>query len=314
MRYGYLTFSVIVGLAVLPGCGKKEDPNAQKTFTTPEDAVVAFVDAARANDRAQLDGILGPDGKKILSSGDDVADQQSLEVFLTAYGERAQLVPEDNRTILNVGQEEWPFPVPLVKDGPNWRFDTAAGLEEVLFRRIGRNELSTMNLCKTYVDAQKEYASNGHDGISKGAYAQKFASSTGKHDGLYWPSANPDDTSPLGDLAAQAASEGYPQSGGKPTPFHGYYFRILTRRGASAPGGAKDYVAKGEMRDGFALIAYPAEYKNSGVMTFMVDDTGTIFQKDLGPDTTKLAAAITVFDPDSSWEQPESDSGNADRQ
>ncbi|MDH4064486.1 MAG: DUF2950 domain-containing protein [Acidobacteriota bacterium] len=307
MRNGWLTVGLMVALAALPGCGQAEKPGAQQTFATAEDAVVALVDAARANDRAQLLAILGPDGETLLSSGDDVADQQTREVFLAAYLEQAHLTAEGDRTILNVGREEWPLPIPLVTDGTTWRFDTAAGLEEVLFRRIGRNELTAMNLCRTFVDAQKEYASKGRDGKSEGVYAQKFASDPGTHDGLYWPSDDPDDMSPLGELAAEAASEGYSASSGTPTPFHGYYFRILKGRGASAPGGAKDYVVGDEMRDGFALIAYPAAYQSSGVMTFMVDDTGTTYQKDLGPDTATLATAISVFDPDSSWEKAEPD-------
>jgi hypothetical protein len=307
MRYGYQILSLILSLAILPGCAKKEATPSQKTFATPEDAVVGFVDALKAHDRAQLDAILGPEGKKILSSGDDNADQQAREVFLIAYAENAQLTEKDGRTILNIGSEEWPFPIPLVKDGNNWKFDTAAGLDEVLYRRIGNNEISTIDLCRAYVNAQKEYASKGHDGKSRGIYAQKFLSSPDKHDGLFWKSDNPNDMSPFGDLAAQAASEGYVKSKDKPTPFHGYYFRILTGRGASAQGGARSYLVNDEMRNGFAMLAYPAEYKNSGVMTFIVDDQGTIFQKDLGADTTKLATEINTFDPDSSWEKSESE-------
>jgi hypothetical protein len=303
MRFVCLTFSLIAALGTLSGCGKKESTTAQKTFSAPEDAVVALVDAVKANDSMQLIGILGPDARKIMSSGDEVADQQARELFLTAYLEKAELSTEGDRSILSIGAEEWPLPIPLVKEGSSWRFDTAAGLEEVLFRRIGNNELRTMELCKAYVEAQREYASKGHDGKAKGLYAQKFASSTGKHDGLFWKSEDPNDRSPFGDLAAQAASEGYQKSENAPSPFHGYFFRILTGQGASAPGGARSYMVKGEMRDGFALIAYPAEYKNSGVMTFIINGDGTIYQKDLGTDTPKFAMEINVFDPDSSWEK-----------
>jgi len=305
MRFIYPTFGFIVAFGLVLGCAKKESSSAQKTFTSPEDAVVALVDALKTNDTAQLTNILGPDSTKILSSGDDVADKQAREVFLAAYTEKAQLSTEGDHTILNIGAEEWPVPIPLVKDGTSWRFDTAAGMQEVLFRRIGNNELTTMQLCRAYVVAQKEYASKGHDGKLRGIYAGKFASSTGKQDGLYWKSDDSNDKSPLGDLAAQAASDGYSKSEGKPAPFYGYYFRILTRRGASAPGGALEYLVNGEMKKGFALIAYPAEYKNSGVMTFIVDDKGTIYQKDLGAETAKAAAEINVFDPDSSWEKAE---------
>jgi len=307
MKFIYRTFGLIVAIGLVFGCAKKESSPPQTIFSSPEDAVVALVDALKANDTAKLTKILGPDSRKVLSSGDDVADKQAREVFLAAYAEKAQLSTEGDHTILSIGAEEWPVPIPLVKDGTNWRFDTAAGMQEVLFRRIGNNELTIMQLCRTYVEAQKEYASKGHDGKVRGIYARKFASSTGKHDGLYWKSDDPNDNSPLGDLAAQAASDGYSKSEGKPEPFYGYYFRILTRRGSSAPGGALDYVVNGEMQKGFALIAYPAEYKNSGVMTFIIDDKGTTYQKDLGTETAKVAAEINVFDPDSSWGKAESE-------
>jgi len=307
MKSIYRTFSLIVALGLVFACAKKEPAPAQMTFTSPEDAVVALVDALKANDTAQLTKILGPDGRKILSSGDDVADKQAREVFLTAYAEKAQLSNEGDHTTLSIGAEEWPVPIPLVKQGSDWRFDTAAGMQEVLFRRIGNNELTTMQLCKAYVDAQKEYASKGHDGKAKGTYAQKFTSSAGKHDGLFWKSDDPNDNSPFGDLAAQAASDGYSKPDDKPIPFYGYYFRILTGRGASAPGGALSYLENGELRKGFAMLAYPAEYKNSGVMTFIIDDKGTTYQKDLGAETAKAAAEINVFDPDSSWEKADSE-------
>jgi len=307
MKFIYRPFNLLVALAVVGGCATKEAAPAQTTFTTPEDAVVALVDALKVNDNAQLSSILGSDGKKILSSGDEVADRHAREVFLTAYQEKAELNTEGDQTILSIGAEEWPVPIPLVKTGSDWRFDTAAGLEEVLFRRIGNNELSTMQLCKAYVEAQKEYASKGRDGKAKGIYAQKFGSTSGKHDGLFWKSEDLDDQSPLGDLAAQAANDGYTKSEGKPTPFYGYYFRILTGRGASAPGGALDYLVNGELQKGFAMIAYPAEYKNSGVMTFIIDDKGTIYQKDLGAETAKVAAEISVFDPNPGWEKAESE-------
>jgi len=307
MKFIYRPFSLIVALGVVFGCAKKEAFPAQTTFTTAEDAVVALVDALKANDTAQLASILGSDGNTILSSGDEVADKQAREVFLTAYKEKAELNTEGDHTVLSIGVEEWPVPIPLVKAGSNWRFDTAAGLNEVLFRRIGNNELSTMQLCKAYVEAQKEYASKGHDGKTKGIYAQKFGSSTGKQDGLFWKSEDLNDQSPFGDLAAQAAHDGYTKSESKSTPLYGYYFRILTGRGASATGGALNYLVNGEMQKGFAMIAYPAEYKNSGVMTFIIDDNGTIYQRDLGPETAKIAAEISVFDPEASWEKAESE-------
>jgi len=307
MKFIYRPFSVLVALGVVCGCARKEASPAQTTFAAPADAVVALVEALKANDTAQLSTILGSDGLKILSSGDQAADEQARQVFLTAYQEKAALTTEGDHTILSIGAEEWPVPIPLVQAGNNWRFDTAAGLTEVLFRRIGNNELSTIQLCKAYVAAQKEYASKGHDGKAKGIYAQKFGSAPGKHDGLFWTSDDLNDQSPLGDLAAQAANDGYSKSAGKPTPLYGYYFRILTSRGASAAGGALNYLVNGDMQKGFAMIAYPAEYKNSGVMTFIIDDTGAIYQKDLGADTATVAAGIPVFEPDTGWEKAESE-------
>ena len=303
MRDRLRTLSLIATLVFLSGCGEKST-STQKTFASAEDAVVELVDAAKANDRARLDALLGPDGQKIMSSGDPVADQQAREVFLAAYAERAELVPEDGRTVLNVGNEDWPLPIPLVKDGDRWRFDTAAAADEILFRRVGRNELSTIETCRKLVEVQREYASSGHDGKPKGAYAQKIISTAGKHDGLYWKSDDHATASPLGDFAAQAATEGY-TPGDKPQAFHGYFFRILTGRGATASGGELNYVVNGEMRRGFAILAYPAEYKNSGVMTFMVDDHGKVNEKDFGVDSPKLASEIRVFNPDSTWAESE---------
>jgi hypothetical protein len=308
MRDRFRILSLPVVLVLLAGCGSRSPSAtaAQKTFTTPEDAVVELVDALKANDRARLDALFGPDDQKILSSGDPVADQQAREVFIAAYLERAELIPEDDgRTVLNIGNESWPVPIPIVKDGDRWRFDTVEAAKEILYRRVGRNELSTIAACRKFVEAEKEYAATGHDGKTKGVYAQKFISTAGKHDGLFWKSDDPNSSSPLGEFAAQAAEEGYRAPGNTPQAFHGYYYRILDGRGASSPGGARNYVANGEMRGGFAMIAYPANYKNSGVMTFMVDDRGKVYEKDLGMDTEKLAAAIRVFEPDSTWTESE---------
>jgi hypothetical protein len=248
------------------------------------------LDALKANDAAQLDHILGPDGKKILSSGDDVADKQARDVFLIAYAEKAELSTEGNRTILSVGAEEWPMPVPLVKEGNSWRFDTVAGLQEVLFRRIGNNELSTMQLCKAYVEAQKEYASKGHDGKAKGLYAQKFTSSTGKHDGLFWKSDDPNDKSPLGDLAAQAADD----TGNRKANLtrHGYYFRIL---GAAHPHRGSTRLS-GEWCNAKGFAMTPSRrYKNSGVMTRHRRSGNNLSAP--GSDIARVAAEINAFDP-----------------
>ncbi|HME38653.1 MAG TPA: DUF2950 domain-containing protein [Steroidobacteraceae bacterium] len=278
----------------------------QKTFATPEDAVVALVDADKAGDAKQLHAIFGPLADKVMVSGDPVMDQRSREVFLVAYAERAALMTvSPTREILYIGNEDWPFPIPLLKEGQEWRFDTATGAQEILFRRIGRNELTTIQFCQAYIDAQQDYAGKAHDGKPAGVYSQKLASTPGKQDGLYWKSEDPEQLSPLGEFAAQAASEGYRRSEGQPTPYHGYFFRILTGEGASAKGAARSYVVNGEMRDGFALIAYPAVYGSSGVMSFIVNQDGVVYQKDLGPETTKIAGDISQFNADSSWQKAE---------
>jgi hypothetical protein len=272
----------------------------QKTFTSPEDAVVALVEAADASDSNELRALFGPDGDKILFSGDPVEDERNREVFLVAYTEQAGLMAASPTSrILYVGYEDWPFPIPLVKDGQAWRFDTAAGAEEILVRRIGRNELSTIGVCQIYVAAQKEYAAGSHDSQSVGAYAQRMASSPGRHDGLYWRSEDPEELSPLGRLAAEAAAEGYRPPQGQPAPFHGYLFHILTGEGSKSDG--RSYIVNGQMRGGFALIAYPAAYGVSGVMSFIVNQDGVVYQQDLGPKTAAVAADISRYDPASGW-------------
>jgi Protein of unknown function (DUF2950) len=278
----------------------------QKRFATPEDAVVALVQSTLSGNKEELLAILGPEGQKVLFSGDPVMDQRNRDVFLVAYGERAALMEvSPTSRVLYVGYEDWPMPIPLVKEGDTWRFDTAAGAQEILFRRIGRNELSTIALCRAYVEAQQEYAASAHDGKSAGVYAQKIASTKGKQDGLYWKSEDPEELSPLGELAAAASLEGYGRGAGQATPFHGYLFRILTDQGKSAQGGERSYIVNGEMRDGFALIAYPAAYRVSGVMSFIVNQDGVVYQKDLGPETEKIVAAIDQFNPDAGWQKVE---------
>lgn len=299
-----------IALAVALLCGGSavfaaESP--QKTFATPEDAVVALVDATRAGDTKELLALFGPEAKKVIFSGDPVMDKRNREVFLVAYSERAALMSvSPTQSVLYVGYEDWPMPIPIVKEGAAWRFDTAAGAQEILFRRIGRNELDTIEVCQVFVDAQQEYAATGHDGRAAGVYAQKVASTAGKHDGLYWKSEDPEELSPFGEFAAAAALEGYRRGAGQATPFHGYVFRILTAQGKSAPGGERSYVVNGEMRDGFALIAYPAVYRVSGVMTFIVNQDGVIYQQDLGPETEKIAQGTSEFNPDAGWQKVES--------
>jgi len=278
----------------------------QKTFSTPEDAVVALVDSNKSGDLSALRALFGPQGEKLLDSGDAVIDQRGREVFLVAYAEKAALMTvSPTREILYVGNEEWPFPIPLVKEGQAWRFDTAAGAQEILYRRIGRNELTTIRVCQAYVDAQQEYAEQAHDGKPAGVYAQKIASTPGKHDGLYWKSDDPEQLSPLGEFAAEAAAEGYRNVKGQPAAYHGYIFRILTGEGDPAKAGAGSYIVNGEMRGGFALLAVPAVYGSSGVMSFMVNKSGVVYEKDLGPNTNDVAAKIDRYNPDPGWRRAE---------
>jgi hypothetical protein len=274
---------------------------AQEQFGTPEAAVEALVAAARSGDANAILKILGPDGKPIVSSGDSVADSNIRQDFVSAYDAKHAIEMEgDGTQTLVIGDEEWPLPIPLVNKEGQWHFDTLAGLDEILRRRIGRNELSAIQVSLAYVQAQNEYSSLDPAGLGRGVYAQRIVSRPGKKDGLYWPSAEGEEPSPLGDLAAQAAAEGY-KPGSTPIPYHGYYYRILTRQGPTAPGGAYDYVVNGKMIGGFALIAYPAEYGSSGIMTFMVNQDGTVFQKDLGANTARLVPNIRSFDPDQMW-------------
>ena len=287
-------------------CKGGEQSPKQLAFQSAEDAVVAMVDALKANNTDKLVEIFGPEAREAMNSGDAVADQRGREMFITAYNERCVLVDEGKTKTLHIGSEDWPFPIPLVKEAAGWRFDTAAGIEELRYRRIGRNELATIGACEAYVAAQKEYAQKGHDGKPAGVYAQKFAGDPGQQNGLYWEVKPGEAASPLGALAAEAAAEGYTRSSEKPIPFRGYFFRILTAQGPSGEGGAKSYLVNGEMRNGFALVAFPAEYGKSGVMTFIVDQSGTVYQKDLGEETEKLAGEMKDYSPDSTWKPADS--------
>ena len=274
---------------------------AQEQFKSPEEAVDALVSAAKSEDKSAVLAVLGPDGRDIVTSGDDVADRTTRENFVTAYTEKHTVSPDgDAKSILVIGNNDWPFPIPIVNKDGTWRFDTKSGLDEILRRRIGRDELAAIQVSLAYVQAQNEYASLDPAGLGPHAYAQRIVSSPGKKDGLYWPTAGGEEPSPFGDLAAKASAEGY-KVGQKPIPYHGYFYRILKRQGGDAPGGAFDYVVKGKMIGGFALVAYPAEYGNSGIMTFIVNHDGVVFQKDLGPDTGKIARKIESFAPDQSW-------------
>jgi len=278
----------------------------QRRFSSPDEATKALLDAARAGDRAAMLAILGAEAKEIISSGDEVADRRGLERFVQAYEEASRLVSvSDTKATLTLGKDEWPFPIPLVKEAAGWRFDTAQGKEEILNRRIGRNELDTIQVCLAYVDAQRQYSVSDADGDGLPQYAQKIVSSPGKRDGLYWPTKPGEPPSPLGSLIAQARGEGYSprQPGGPPVPYHGYYYRILKAQGKDAPGGAYEYVAHGHMIGGFALVAFPAQHGSSGVMTFIVNHDGVVYQKNLGPNTAAIARAMTRFNPDATWKK-----------
>ena len=275
--------------------------NAQQSFKSAEEAADALVTAARSGDRKAVLTVLGREGEDIVSSGDPVADAATRQDFLAAYDAKHQVTMEgDSKAVLIVGRDDFPFPIPLVRRDGAWRFDTTAGGEEILFRRIGRNEFRTIQTCLAYVDAQNEYAEKGVAG--NGVYAQRIVSRTGQKDGLYWPAQSGEDESPLGDLVAGATTEGY-RAGNRRQPYHGYYYKILTRQGASAEGGTLNYVVRGKMIGGFALVAYPADYGNSGIMTFLVNHQGIVYQKDLGPKTDRAVAALQSFNPRSGWQR-----------
>ena len=278
----------------------------QKTFSSPEDASKALVAAAQSNDEKAMLEILGPDEKQIVSSGDEIDDANHRANFVKKYQEMHRLVQEpDGTTTLYIGAENWPTPIPLVKKGNSWYFDTAAGRKEILYRRIGRNEMSTILVCQELVGAEKEYRSTHQN-----EYARKCFSDQGQQNGLYWKAADGGPQSPIGPLVASAVAEGYAKGQeGAATPYRGYHYRILTGQGKNAPGGAKSYIVNGKMTGGFAFVAYPAEYRSSGVMTFIVNEDGVVYQKDLGKNTGVLAKAIKEYNPDSSWQKAEEQQG-----
>jgi len=278
----------------------------QETFASPEQAAANLKEAVRDRDHAQLLQIFGPDGEPLLFSGDRVQDDNRMSAFEQHMAEQLRVDhPTPDKAVLYIGAKNWPFPIPLVSDGSQWHFDTAAGKDEILDRRIGENELSTIDAVNAVVRAEQEYESRDRMGDKILQYAQRFRSTPGKHDGLYWESTAPDDFSPMGALVADAEAEGYtgPPIKSHHQPYHGYYFHILTAQGPDAAGGQMDYLVNGKLIKGFALIAYPAEWGNSGEMTFLVNQSGKIYQKDLGPQTTDVAAKITDYDPDSTWEE-----------
>ena len=279
----------------------------QETFPAPEQAVDALIAANRSGSTAELLKILGPDSEKLISSGDPVADKAGRDRFIAAYDASHKLESQGaDKAILIVGKEDWPLPIPLVRQDAVWRFDTKTGAREILARRIGRNELNVIEVCRTYVEAQREYAAKNPTGTGHLEYAQHLLSTSGKHDGLYWPTSTGAEESPFGPLIARARAEGYFNQGrhDESKPYHGYYYKILGRQGPNAPGGAKDYIVDGHMSGGFAMLAFPARYGGSGVMTFIVNQNGIVYQKDLGPETATIANKMTQFDPDATWKIP----------
>jgi hypothetical protein len=276
--------------------------DAQQSFSTPEEAASAFAAGVKSDDPRDLLKVLGFRGVDIAFSGDKVADAEARQRFTVAYDAKHSIRLEgDNKGVIILGSDDFPFPISLTRQKRGWEFDTAAGRLEVLYRRIGRNELDAIQTCLAYVDAQNEYAEKDRTGEGGGVYAQRIVSTSGKKDGLYWP-ASDQDQSPLGELAARASAEGY-KVGSGPVPYHGYYYRILTQQGPNAAGGILNYVVKGKMIGGFALVAYPAVYGNSGVMTFLVNQAGTVYQKDLGNHTLNLVMRMPWFDPDQTWKK-----------
>src|SRR5215472_11791789 len=275
---------------------------AQKAYATPEELFQALVDAAKANDSKALSALLGPKGDALVHSGDAVADKQRGEKFAADYAAKHSVTKDgDAKATLVVGNDDWPMPIPAVKGAKGWTLDTAAGSREILARRIGANELAAIEVVRAVVDAQRDYASADRDANGVRDYARKFLSSPGKKDGLYWPTKEGEPQSPLGPLVVQASSEGYKGKSGTPAPYHGYYYRILTAQGKDAKGGALNYVVQGRMIGGFAVVAYPAQYGNSGIMTFIANYDGKVYQKDLGAKTSEVAKAMKVYNPDSSW-------------
>jgi Protein of unknown function (DUF2950) len=298
--------ALVASFALLPIQQLAAQHQSQRTFKSPGEAAMAMFTAAKAGDHNELMQIFGPDAKDLLSSGDAVADKNEREQIVKKYEQMHRLVTEPDKTVvLYLGAENWPFPIPLVEKNNTWFFDTASGKKEVLYRRIGRNESFTIGTLEALVDAQKEYASQPRDSSNVKQYAQKFMSDEGKHNGLFWKAPAGQTQSPIGPLVANAAHQGYEKKGVSPIPFHGYIYRILESQGKDAAGGAMSYMTDGKMTRGFAFVAYPAEYRNSGVMTFIVGQDGRVYQKDLGPRTATIAANMKDYNPDKSWFQAE---------
>jgi hypothetical protein len=320
------SIALLTGLLmfVVSGCAHKNGASAsasaaaskpasnQLTFASPDDAVKAVLSAFAAHDKDQLQRIFGPDGDDLLDSGDAVADQQTAKRFTDAYNEKHRFEYSDDgkKATLCIGNDDWPMPIPIVKDSASgaWSFDTDAGKDEIVNRRIGRNELDVIQVCKAICDAQQEYVQLDPDGNGIPEYAAKIVSDPGKKNGLYWPTQPGEKASPLGDLAAKATAEGYggqPRQEGELRPYHGYFYKLITAQGPNAQGGAMDYMVNGQLIGGFAVVAWPADYGNSGIMTFITNYQGEVYQKDLGEQTDATAKAMKAFDPDPSWKKAE---------
>lgn len=303
-----LRFMVCIAVAALmvslASCKKPDETKpAQRTFASPAEAGAAFLEAAKSGDQDALLAIFGPDGKDVLFTGDAVKDKNALQDFVAAYTQMNRWREiKAGGEILFIGADNYPFPVPLDRNSSGqWSFDTAAGKDEILARRIGKGELTAIAACGATADAEQQYFSQSHDGDSVKQYSQKFVSDEGKQNGLYWKVAEGQNPSPLGALVEFAKAVGYTNAGEKPQPFNGYYFRILTKQGDKAPGGAKDYIANGKMTGGFAILAYPAEYRNSGIMSFIIGKDGVIYQKDLGEKTNDLGVNLSEYNPGDGW-------------
>jgi hypothetical protein len=296
-----LAVAIVAVALLVAGCARKEDAaaDAAKGFGTPEAAVAALVDALKKNDLDAAGKLLGPRSAELLDSGDPVADANDRASFIERYTAKNSIAVEGDKATLLIGENEWPVPVPLVKRDGQWMFDGEAGIDEIIYRRIGENELGAIDVMYGYVNAQNAYAAEGRDGDPAGIYALKLVSDEGLHNGLYWPTAEGEPASPAGPFVAGAAAEGYAAGAG--TPYHGYLYRMLYAQGEHANGGAREYFKNGLLTEGFAGIAWPADYGASGVMTFIVNQDGVVFQKDLGEDTAKIVETIQRFDPDSTW-------------
>jgi hypothetical protein len=303
--FALLSFSLLTFSSLLARPSARADEPKQRVFRSPASAAAALVDAARADDLKEMSAILGPEGEDVVSSGDPVADNNAREDFTKRYDQMHRLAYNDQgQVILYVGADNWPLPIPIVKHSDGWVFDTVDGKDELLYRRVGRNELYTIDVLQELADAQQDYADLQKKSSGQAQFAQQILSDPDKKNGLFWPTSGSELESPIGPLIADATAEGYKRDpSGKPAPFHGYFYKVLASQGAEAPGGAQDYIVDGRMTKGFAFLAYPAEYRDSGVMTFVIDKNGVMVEKDLGPDTEKIAPAITSFNPDKTWSE-----------